>query len=181
MPITVWLMTLLLSTTTCALPAKAELQALSLHAGQAEIGFRAYGFGFLPIDGQFTRLSGTLLLDAADSNACKIEVRAETNSLRMPDDDITADAQGPDLLDVARFPTFEYAGRCNGDRLEGTLLLHGVIRPLLLQVTRSRRQWMAGGLMRRADWGMGARPNLAGPDVRIRFTVVVPSGFPARH
>jgi len=33
--------------------------------------------------------------------------------------------------------------------------------------------------MRRAYWGMGARPLLAGPEVRIRFTTVLPAGFPA--
>ena len=161
-------------------PALAEPQALPLRPGQADVAFRAYGLGFLPIDGQFTRFSGSLVLDGADPASCRIEVRAETSSLRMSDDEITADAQGPDLLDVARFPAFEYTGRCAGDRLDGTLLLHGVTRPLPLQVARSNGRWSAAGPMRRVDWGMGARPHLAGPEVRIRFTVVLPPGFPAR-
>ena len=161
-------------------PARAEPQALPLHPGQAAVGFRAYGLGFLPIDGQFTRLSGTLVLDAADPALCRIEVRAETASLEMLDADITADAQGPDLLDVIRFPTFEYSGTCTGTQLDGALLLHGVRRPLQLQIMRERNRWSASGPMRRADWGMGARPNLAGPEVRIRFTVTLPPGFPAR-
>lgn len=180
MRVTGWLATLLLSTPFAVCPAQAEPRELPLRPGQAEVGFRAYGLGFLPIDGQFTNLSGTLLLDGAVPEACRIEVRAETSSLRMPDDEMTADAQGPDLLDVARFPTFEYIGRCTGNRLDGTLLLHGVMRPLPLQVARSNGRWTATGPMRRADWGMGARPNLAGPEVRIRFTVALPPGFPDR-
>lgn len=180
MRVTDWPIGVMLGALLCACPARAEPQTLMLQPGQAEIGFRAYGLGFLPIDGQFTRLSGTLALDPADPGLCRIQVRAETASLRMPDDDITADAQGPDLLDVARFPTFEYSGTCTGSQLDGTLLLHGVTRPLQLRVTHERNRWSATGPMRRADWGMGARPNLAGPEVRIRFTVMLPPGFPAQ-
>lgn len=158
--------------------AAAVPRELPLAPGSAEVSFRAYGLGFLPIDGRFTRWAGTLALDASAPGACWIDLRAETASLQMPAADMTADAQGPDLLDVARHPLFEYAGRCNGSQLEGTLLLHGVRRPLVLQVTRDARRWSASGMMRRADWGMGARPNLAGPEVRIRFTVALPPGFP---
>ena len=113
-----------------ALPAQAAPRGLPLTPNVAEINFRAYGLGFLPIDGRFGRLSGTLTLDDADTAFCRIEVRAETASLEMPNDDITADAQGPDLLDVARYPAFEYSGRCVGSQLDGELLLHGVKRPL---------------------------------------------------
>lgn len=173
-------MTALFGAVILSCPAGAEPRSLPLRPGQAEVGFRAYGLGFLPLDGQFTRMSGTLTLNSADPGLCRIEVRADTASLQMPDEDITADAQGPDLLDVARFPTFEYSGICDGDRLDGTLLLHGITRPLQLQVVRERGRWTATGPMRRADWGMGARPNLAGPEVRIRFTVALPPGFPDR-
>ncbi len=160
-------------------PALAAPLTVPLAPPGTETAFRAYGLGFLPIDGHFTRFTGTLTLDDQDPRACHIVVKAEAASLQMPDPDMTADAIGPDLLDVTRHPAFEFTGACTGPRIEGTLLLHGVAKPLSLAVTRDRTHWIASGPMRRAEWGMGARPNLAGPEVRIRFTVRLPPGFPA--
>ena len=155
-------------------PAQAEPVTYALSPGPAEIAFRAYGFGMLPIDGRFTRFQGRLTIDRDDPAACTIDIRAETASLQMPTQAITDDALGPDLLDVARFPQFRYNGDCAGAQVAGTLLLHGVSRPLPLPVTRAPRRWRAEGLMQRNDWGMGARPNLAGPEVRISITVILP-------
>ena len=142
--------------------------------GPVQVGFRAYGLGMIPIDGQFTRFAGTLTLDDADPAGCTIALRAEAASLLMPQQAMTDDALGPDLLDVVRFPDFRYDGACQGGRVMGTLLLHGVSRPLPMEVTVKGGSWQATGMMRRADWGMGARPLLAGPEVRITITAGLP-------
>lgn len=165
-------------------PAHARPVTLRLEPGSTEIAFRAYGMGFLPIDGTFGRFSGTLRLDPADPAACAIEVEADVASLAMPDPAMTADALGPDLLDAPRFPRFAYRGECRGGTgggapnaapvLHGALSLHGVTRPLAFQVSREGGRFVATAMMRRAEWGMGARPLLAGPEVRIRFTTVLP-------
>lgn len=136
--------------------------------------------GLLPIDGAFTRFSGTLSLDAAAPGYCRLELNAEAASLKMPDPAMTADALGPDMLDVTRFPEFAFRGECSGGAITGPLLLHGVSRPVTLEAALSDGRWVATGLMRRAEWGMGARPLLAGPEVRLQVTVAVPPGFPAR-
>ena len=81
---------------------------------------------------------------------------------------------------AAHHPAFAYGGSCAGARLEGVLLLHGISRPLVLQVAMAGGRWVASGAMHRADWGMGARPLLAGPEVRLRVTAALPEGFPAR-
>ena len=161
--------------------ARAEPIALRLEPGSTEIAFRAYGMGFLPIDGTFGSFSGTLRLDPADPAACAIEVEAEVASLRMPDSAMTRDALGPDLLDAPRFPRFAFRGECQkgagGGALHGALTLHGVTRPLAFQVSRQEGRFVATAMMRRAEWGMGARPVLAGPEVRIRFTTGLPRAF----
>ncbi|MBC7799494.1 MAG: YceI family protein [Gemmatimonadaceae bacterium] len=154
-------------------------RTLTLAPSSAQIGFRAYGMGIIPIDGSFARFSGTLLLDDTNPAACRIDIRADAASLQMGDPAMTADALGPDLLDVAKYPAFAFQGDCRAGRLDGTLLLHGVTRPLSLDIGTERGAWVATGRMRRADWGMGARPLLAGPEVRIRFTAALPAGFPA--
>ena len=140
----------------------------------AEIRFRAYGLGFLPIDGAFTRIAGRITLESLDAFACRVTISAETASLRMPSPAMTEDAQGPDLLDVKNYPRFEYDGQCVGATLQGDLLLHGIRLPLTLAITRTPGRWTAEGPMLRAAWGMDGRPGLAGPEVQIRFTTTLP-------
>ncbi len=156
------------------IPGAAQAVTYPLVPPSAEIRFRAYGLGFVAIDGQFTRYAGTIELDPLDASSCRIAVSAETASLRMPTASMTADAQGTDLLDVTLYPRFEYEGQCVGPALQGSLLLHGTRLPLNLTVTRTAGRWTAEGPMLRAAWGMGARPGLAGPEVQIRFTTTLP-------
>ncbi len=144
---------------------------------QVQLGFRAYGFGMFPIDGAFTRFNGILTLDDQDPSFCRVDLKAEADSLEMADSSMTADALGPDLLDVKRYPAFGFEGACAGNTLQGSLLLHGVSRPVSLDVERGDGRWQAQGSIRRADWGMGARPLVAGPTVRITLTTGLPAGF----
>src|SRR6185312_15050748 len=106
-----------------ALPARAEPRGFRLQPGSGAIGFRAYGLGLLPIDGGFTRFSGTRTLDPAAPGACRLERHAEAASLAMSDPAITEAALGPDLLDVARFPAFGFHGECKAGAITGPLLL----------------------------------------------------------
>jgi len=163
-----------------ALPAQAVLHDLALRPGTAQVAFRAYGLGIVPIDGTFTRFNGKLFIDSADPAACRFSIEAEAASLQMPDAAMTQDALGADLLDVAHHPAFAFHGECREGQVHGDLLLHGVSRPLVLEVSFEGGRWMATGRMRRAEWGMGARPLLAGPEVRIRFMAALPAGFPPR-
>ncbi len=162
----------------CAGPAATATQALALRPGSAQVAFRAYGLGLVPIDGAFTRFNGSLSIDTADPTVCQFEIEAEAASLQMPSDAMTQQALGADLLDVTRHPTFAFTGRCRGTQVHGNLLLHGVNRPLTLDVSLEDGRWIATGRMHRADWGMGARPLLGGPEVRLRFTAALPAGFP---
>lgn len=157
-----------------AAPVRAEPVTLLLQPGTTILGFRAYGFGMLPIDGNFTRFRGTLSLDAADPAFCRIQVEADAASLIMPSEGMTQDALGPDLLNVAVHPRFAYAGDCQAGAVAGSLTLAGVTRPLRAGVEREGGRFIATGMMRRAEWGMGARPMLAGPEVRIRVTTGLP-------
>ncbi len=157
--------------------AAAVTHTLTLNPGSAQVAFRAYGLGIVPIDGAFTRFNGTLVVDSADPTVCQLDIKAEAASLQMPDSDMTKDALGADLLDVTRHPAFAFNGQCREGQVRGTLLLHGISRPLALDVGLERGRWIATGRMRRANWDMGARPLLAGPEVRIRFTAALPAGF----
>lgn len=155
-------------------PARAEPVRFALAPGSVQVTFRAYGLGMLPITGNFTRFGGTLVVDRANPAACTLNLQAEAASLRMPQQSMTDDALGPDVMDVAAFPRFELVGECRGSTLEGTLLLHGVRKPISMAVTLKGDSWEASALIRRADWGITARPLLAGPEVRISVVAGLP-------
>lgn len=157
-----------------ALPARAEPVRYALSPGTVQVTFRAYGLGMLPITGNFTRFGGTLVVDRANPGTCHLDLQAEAASLRMPQQSMTDDAIGPDVMDVAKYPKFELAGDCRGATLEGTLLLHGTRKPVSMAVTLNADSWDASALIRRADWGITARPVLAGPEVRISVVAGLP-------
>lgn len=162
-------------------PAWGAPVKFDMTPGTVEVGFRAYGLGLLAFDGEFTRFTGTLTLDDADPSACTLAMRADAASLRMPRQSMTDDALGPDLLDVTHFPEFSINGRCEGTHIQAMLLLHGVTRPVTMDVSIDKGRWAASGTMHRADWGMGARPLLAGPEVRVSVKAGIPPGFPTRR
>jgi polyisoprenoid-binding protein YceI len=108
-------------------PAKAVTHTVALEPRSAQVTFRAYGLGIVPIEGAFTRFNGALVLDPANPATCEVNVQAEAASLAMPEAGITQDALGPELLDVTRHPVFAYSGRCGDGQVRGTLLLHGII------------------------------------------------------
>jgi len=175
-----WRSVLAFASALAACPAQAAPQGFSLAPESAQLAFRAYGLGVVPIDGAFTRFAGTLQLDPGDPAMCAVDITAEAASLQMPEASMTRDALGDDLLDATRHPSFAYRGVCRSGRLHGMLLLHGVTRPLTMEVSIVNGRWAATGRMQRADWGMGAHPMLAGPEVRLQIVAAIPPGFPNR-
>ena len=161
-------------------PARAMIRHLAIEPSTVILAVRGYGVGLLAIDGHFTRFHGALTLDDQDPAVCELSLDAESSSLSLPSAWMTGIALGPEVLDVAHFPDFTITGHCEAGRLQATLRLHGVTKPLLLNVTSKPGAWQAAGPMRRAEWGMGARPLLAGPEVTISITAGLPADFKTR-
>ncbi len=159
-----------------ATPLHAETR-FRLTPGPAAVTLRAFGLGIVPIEGRFTRFQGFLALNASNPAYCTVTLQAEASSLAMPNQAMTEDALGPDLLDVQRFPDVQLEGACDKGRLEGTLTLHGTTRPISFELTPSPGVFRASTLIVRGEWGMGARPLMAGPEVRITLLAGVPATF----
>jgi polyisoprenoid-binding protein YceI len=158
--------------------ARAQVEALPIDPAHAAIEFRSYAFGLMPIDGAFTQFSGTLTIDPRSPAHCHISVNVDVASLRMDDPAIRDDVLSATMLDARDFPTMAFDGICRDDRIEGTLTLHGVARPVRLAVTNEPPRYSADTMLHRSDWGIVGRPVLAGPNVRIRVSTTL-SGLPA--
>jgi polyisoprenoid-binding protein YceI len=164
------LLTLLLA---WAVPGHAQPRSLPLDPAHAEIGFRAYAFGLVPLDGTFSRFSGVLTIDPRTPESCRVDVSVDVTSLTMPDPAIRDDVLSVNLLDAASFPTLSYSGACRGETIEGTLTLHGASHKLRLSIVNGPTRYTAEGTLRRRDWGVTGRPLMCGPTVRIRVSTTI--------
>jgi len=158
---------------TIARAASLRPGTVALEPADGSVAIRTYGLGLLPFDGRFAAFHGTLRYNPSDHANCRVALQVDVASLAMSTDTITATVLGQDFLDAAHYPALNFAGTCNPNGLNGQLTMHGVTRPLALTL-----DWgsllVARGRLRRADWGMTARPLLGGRTVRITVTVRLP-------
>ncbi len=94
--------------------------------------------------GKVERSSGTIVIDR-EENTGTLNVTMDMDTINFGLDAMTAHAKRDDILDVAQFPTASYAGTLtkfnrSGEptAVEGELTLHGVTRPVNLEITRFR-------------------------------------------
>ena len=89
--------------------------------------------------GKFDHTTGTVLLDRSAATGT-IEVSVDTRSLDFGHERLNEHAKGPELFDVAKYPTATYKGQFSqfeADKpveVRGELTLHGVTKPLTLTI-----------------------------------------------
>jgi polyisoprenoid-binding protein YceI len=160
-------------------PARAAPLALLPPASRVEL--RAYGIGLIPFDGRFTRFHGWIRgADPTNPKACQIVLEIEAASLDMSRDSVRDGITGPEFMDVSKYPDLAFHGACDGDGVTGSLLLHGETHPFTLtfEASQSAGTLVLSGKLRRADWGMTARPFTVGSSVRIRVEFPNPLNGP---
>lgn len=89
--------------------------------------------------GKFNHSRGTVTLDKAAGSGT-VNVVVDMTSADFGQDQLNQKAQGAELFDTAKYPQALYTGRLTGfvdgkpTRVDGTLTLHGVTRPLALKI-----------------------------------------------
>lgn len=160
--------------------AQAGVHQVPLTSPGTTVAFRAYGLGLFPLDGNFSRFDGVLTYDDAQAGVCRVDLRVEVASLMMSDQSIRNDLVGPEFMNAAQFPTLRFQGTCQGPEVVGELAMHGVTRPFALELTPDGAEVTAQGRLRRAEWGMTARPLVGGSTARITVQVALPTLWSAR-
>jgi polyisoprenoid-binding protein YceI len=104
------------------------------------------------VRGRFNKWNGTLLIDEANLGASSVEVQIDASSVDTSEPKRDEHLRSADFFDVEKYPhlTFKSTGvERNGDdrlRVAGDLTIHGVTRPVVLDVER-------GGSVR-DPWGL---------------------------
>jgi polyisoprenoid-binding protein YceI len=91
--------------------------------------------------GKFTKTTGTVTLDRAAKTG-SVDITVDASTIDFGHAKMNEHAKGPEMFDVAKFPTAVYKGtavKFDGDKpvsVEGTLTLHGVTKPVALAIDK---------------------------------------------
>jgi polyisoprenoid-binding protein YceI len=163
------LVTLLALSLAPALALAAE-STWNLDASHSNAGFAIRHLVVSTVRGNFTKFTGTLKLDEADVTKSTVEATLDVASVDTRVADRDAHLKSPDFFDVAKYPTMTFRSTkvvaAGKDKLAvtGDLTLHGVTRPVTLEVATSpevkgmfgetRRAFAATGKIDRKDFGL---------------------------
>jgi len=186
-------MPLLVAATILACPAFAqpppEARLYQIDARHSHVQFSVERFGFNAIIGEFRDVRGVVTLGDHGLADGSVTATVATASLASGDAERDALVKGEHWLDVARFPAISFQStqvtvRDPGSAtIAGEVTIHGVTRPVLLDVTLNRRGidpssqreavgFSATGALRRTDFGIDTATALIGDDVRIRIEAI---------
>jgi polyisoprenoid-binding protein YceI len=105
------------------------------------VQFRIKHLGYSTLVGRFNDVSGEFTHDPADPEASTITVEIDAASVDTNHAERDKDLRSENFLDVEKFPkvsfvTTKYTGDDQSGTLEGTLTLHGVTKPVSLDVKK---------------------------------------------
>jgi polyisoprenoid-binding protein YceI len=91
------------------------------------------------VRGEFTKLSGTVVYDAANPANSSLEARVEVASISTREPQRDAHLKSPDFFDAEKFPELTFRSKQvvnEGDewKVKGDLTIHGVTREVTLTV-----------------------------------------------
>jgi len=165
--------------TTSTMHASTTSSTWTLDPAHTLVEFAAKHLMITTVKGRFTGVSGTIRMDETDPTASSVEAVIDAASIDTRTDQRDAHLKSADFLEVARYPeiTFrstrvERAGDAHY-RVTGDLTIHGVTRPVVLDVHdegRTKDPW--GG--ERA--GFSATTRIDRRDFGLTWSQVVESG-----
>jgi polyisoprenoid-binding protein YceI len=167
------------------LAAQAAPVTYKLDPGHTMVVASWSHFGFSHPVATFGEVEGTLVYDAANVSASRVDVTMPVSGLDAVSDKLTAHLQSKDFFDMANHPvaTFkstkvESAGD-NKLKVAGDLTIRGTTRPVVLDVTlnkatdaegRAKLGFDATGTIKRSEFGMTmGLPNVS-DEVQLRIT-----------
>ena len=135
------LFALIIAVSLGAVPQTISAAEYDVDPAHSFVQFRIKHLGYSTLVGRFNDVSGEFTHDPADPEASKIAVEIDAASVDTNHAERDKHLRSDDFLDVKKFPkaTFvstKYTGDEQSGTLEGTLTLHGVTKPVSLNVTK---------------------------------------------
>ena len=173
----------------CATTSHAQSTTWQLDPAHSNAQFSVRHLGISNVQGEFTKVTGTVNLDDQDISKSTVTASIDVNSLdtrvQHRDDDLKSDH----FFDVAKYPSITFQSSkivSSGEgtaKMTGNLTLHGVTKEVtfdvtgptkVIQVMGTRRGASATTKINRQDFGMVYMTNsLPGGDEMIGDTVTI--------
>ena len=166
-------------------PARAVAGAYQVDPDHTQVLFTVGHLGFSEYTGMFTRPTGTLTLDPANPAADKVDVSFPIDKVLTTSPELDKHLQTADFFDAAKYPTGHFVSTRvtkTGDAaatIDGNLTLHGVTRPVSLDVRfvgagkmvmgppKPNIGFAATTTIKRSDFGLGYGIPLVSDDVLL--------------
>jgi polyisoprenoid-binding protein YceI len=136
--------------------ASARAETWTIDPVHSSIDFSVRHMMLSNVTGEFDKFAGTISANGADPNSLAIDVTIDAASVDTHTEKRDNDLRSPNFLDVAKYPTItfkstkvEAAGQ-NRWKVTGDLTLHGVTKPVVLDVTGPTPEVKAMGKIHRA-------------------------------
>lgn len=169
-------------------PSELTEGAYRLDPDHTALLFKIDHLGFSQFVGRFDRVDAALDFAPNDPQASKLTVLVDMASVHVNPPAFAEELRGPEWFDVERFPearfeshTIEATGESTGI-VRGDLTMHGVTRPMTLDVTFNgggdnlitgtyTLGFTASGTLKRSDFGLGAYAPAVGDEVELEISV----------
>lgn len=121
-------------------PVFAMAATWNIDPEHTNVGFKVRHLMVSNVKGGFGKVSGVVNVDDKDITKSSTTVTIDTTSIDTGVAKRDAHLKSPDFLDVAKYPTMTFVsngvmkGTGGAFKLAGNLTLHGVTRPVVLQV-----------------------------------------------
>ena len=121
-------------------PAHVTAGTYAVDPAHTQINFGVVHMGFTTYNGRFSDASGTLVLSPRDPAASRLDVTVPAASISTTSAKLDGERKGEQWFDVAKFPQVSFRSTSvvrDGDagaKVAGDLTMHGVTRPLTLDV-----------------------------------------------
>jgi polyisoprenoid-binding protein YceI len=122
------------------LPSLAFATTWNIDPDHSSIGFKVRHLMVSNVKGVFGKVQGVVSIDDREITRSKVHVTIETASIDTGVAKRDAHLRSAEFLDVARFPTMTFVSTkvarsgADGLKVTGNLTLHGVTRPVVLDV-----------------------------------------------
>jgi polyisoprenoid-binding protein YceI len=168
--------------------AAAAQETWQLDPAHSSAQFAVRHLGVSTVRGAFTKVSGTVLYDAANLSRSSIQTTIETASVDTRVEMRDNDLRSPNYLDVQKFPTITFkskkveAAGTGKLKITGDLTIHGVTKEVVLDVDgpspamkdpwgNQRMGASATTKINRMDFGVAGAPAVVGDEITITLDI----------
>lgn len=138
----------------------------------SEVAFSVLHMGLAKVRGRFGNIGGTVLFNEADITKSSVNVTIDLTTVDTGVAPRDADLKSDHFFDVAQFPTATFVSTSvsktsGGITVSGNLTLHGVTKPVTLQVEgptgplaamgKTHMGFSATTTVKRSDFGIGTK------------------------